>query len=185
MEENSTNTTNTTTEKKTNWFKSHMAVCIISAVVVIAAVVAIVLLVGNKGGQSPEDVVKTYVEAMQEGNADKLMNITDVKGACAWTKCGRNVSKFEETYNSISDEDAKSYEKTAKTGLETAMGLLKSFGGVQISLNNIEKPEEMAKNLFKVKATMKMKVSVFGVDQEQDQDISLVVYNGRYIGEAK
>jgi TPP-dependent indolepyruvate ferredoxin oxidoreductase alpha subunit len=132
-----------------------------------------------------EQVVKTYVEAMQEGNADKLMNITDVKGACAWTKCGRNASKFEETYNSISDEDAKAYEKTAKTGLDTAMGLLKSLGGVQISLNNIEKPEEMAKNLFKVKATMKMKVSVFGVDQEQDQDISLVVYNGRYIGEAK
>ena len=182
MEEN---TTNTTTEKKTNWFKSHMAVCIISAVVVIAAVVAIVLLVGNKGGQSPEDVVRTYVAAMQEGNTDKIMNITDVKGACAWAKCGQDASKFEDEYNKISDEDAKSYEKTARTGLDTAMGLLKTFGGVEMSINNIEKPEEMAKNLFKVKATVKMKVSVFGVDQEQDQEMSLVVYNGRFIGEAK
>lgn len=181
MEENSTNTTNTTTEKKTNWFKSHMAVCIISAVVVIAAVVAIVLLVGNKGGQSPEDVVKTYVEAMQEGNADKLMNITDVKGACAWTKCGRNASKFEETYNSISDEDAKAYEKIFKTTIEATLKLAK----IEMSIKNIEKPEEIAKNLFKVKASVKTKFSVFGIEQEQDQDISLVVYNGRYIGEAK
>ena len=27
-------------------------------------------------------------------------------------------------------------------------------------------------------------MSVFGMDQEQDQDMTLVVYNGRYIGEA-
>ena len=180
MEENSTNTT---TETKTNWFKSHMTVCIISAIVVIAAVVAIVLLVGNKGGQSPEDVVKTYVAAMQEGDADKIMNITDVKGT--WSKCGGDASKFEETYNSISDEDAKSYESTAKSGISTAMGLLKSFGGVEMSINNIEKPEELAKNLYKVNANVKMKVSVFGVNQEQDQDMSLIVYNGRFVGEAR
>lgn len=182
MEENSTNTT---TETKTNWFKSHMTVCIISAIVVIAAVVAIVLLVGNKGGQSPEEVVKTYVAAMQEGDTDKIMNITDVKGVYAWSKCGGDASKFEETYKSISDEDAKSYESTAKSGISTAMGLLKSFGGVEMSINNIEKPEELAKNLYKVKANVKMKVSVFGVNQEQDQDMSLMVYNGRFVGEAR
>ena len=182
MEENSTNTT---TETKTNWFKSHMTVCIVSAVVVIAAVVALVLILGNKGGQSPEEVVKTYVAAMQEGNSDKIMKVTDVKGVCAWEKCGRNAAKFEETYNGISDDEAKKYESTAKSGIDAAMGLLKSFGGVEMSINNIEKPEELAKNLYKVKANVKMKVSVFGVDQEQDQDMSLVVYNGRYIGEAK
>lgn len=182
MEENSTNTT---TETKTNWFKSHMTVCIISAIVVIAAVVAIVLLVGNKGGQSPEDVVKTYVAAMQEGDADKIMNITDVKGACAWTKCGGDAEKFEETYNSISDADAKTFESTAKSGISTAMGLLKSFGGVEMSINNIEKPEELAKSLYKVKANVKTKASVFGLNQEQEQDIELIVYNGKFVARAR
>ena len=185
MEENSTNTTNTTTEKKTNWFKSHMAVCIISAVVVIAAVVAIVLLVGNKGGQSPEDVVKTYVEAMQEGNSDKIMNVADIKGLYAWAKCGGDTSKFVEYYNKISDDEAKSYEKTAKTVFDTAMGFSKSFGGIQMSINNIEKPEELDKNLYKVRANVKVKASVFGVAQEQHQDITLVVYNGKLVGQAK
>ncbi|MBO4293785.1 MAG: hypothetical protein J5881_05315 [Clostridia bacterium] len=182
MEENSTNTT---TETKTSWFKSHMTVCIISAVVVIAVVVALVFILGNNGGKSPEEVVKTYVAAMQEGNSDKIMSITDVKGVCAWEKCGRDASKFEETYKSISDDEAKKYESTAKSGLDTAMGLLKSFGGVEMSINNIEKPEELATNLFKVNANVKMKVSVFGIEQEQDQNMSLVVYNGRFIGEAK
>lgn len=65
------------------------------------------------------------------------------------------------------------------------MGLLKSFGGVEMSINNIEKPEELAKNLYKVNANVKMKVSVFGVNQEQDQDMSLIVYNGRFVGEAR
>ena len=180
MEENSTNTTST--ETKQNWFKAHLVVCIISIVVVIAAVVGIVLLVNNNGGQSPEKVIETYVAAMQEGNVDKIMSMTDVKGACAWAKCGRDASKFEEEYNKISDEDAKSYESTTKSGLEAAIGMLKAFGGVEMSINSIEKPEELAKNLYKVKANVKMKVSVFGVNQEQEQDIMLAVYNGRFIG---
>ena len=107
------------------------------------------------------------------------------KGACAWEKCSKDASKFEEEYKKISDDDAKSYESTIKSSLEKGMNLLKSFGGVELTVNKAEKPEEMAKNLYKIKANVKMKVSVFGVEQEQDQDISLVVYNGRYIGEAK
>ena len=215
MEENSTEKTNTTettntntttttvnntasTEKKSNWFKAHMAVCIISVVVVIAAVVAIVLLVNNNGGKSPEDVMKTYVEAMQEGNVDKLMGVMDLKGAYAWSKCGRNANKLEEVYKSVSDDDVKKYESTAKSGLESAMKLLKdnkplayyeellkTFGSVQISIAEMEKPEELAKDLYKVKAKVNIKVSVFGVEQEQKQDMSIAVYNGRYIGEAK
>lgn len=187
MEENSNQTQNTTntTEVKQNWFKSHMPVCIIAGVVVIAAVVVVVFLLMNNGGQSPEKVVETYVQAMQEGNVDKLMNITDLKGAYAWYKCGKKAEKFEETYNKISDNDIKSYEKTFKSGLNTAFGMLKSFGGVQISINNMGKPEEISKGLYKIKANIKMKVSVLGTEQEQDQDLSLAVYNGKFIGDAK
>lgn len=202
MEENSTEKTNTTettntntttttvnntasTEKKSNWFKAHMAVCIISVVVVIAAVVAIVLLVNNNGGKSPEDVMKTYVEAMQEGNVDKLMEVVDVKGFYAWMKCGQKAEKFEETYNSISDEEAKKYESTAKSGLEAGFKILKAFGKFEMSINNIEKPEELAKELYKVKANLKVKASVFGVEQDNNQEKSIMVYKGRYIGEAK
>ncbi len=180
MEENSKNTTQT----KQNWFKSHMTVCIIAVIIVIAAVVGIVLLTNNKGGQSPEKVVETYVQAMQDGNVDKIMEMTDIKGAYAWEQCGRDASKFQEEYNKISDSDAQTYKDTLKSGLDAAIGMLKAFGGVQMSINNMEKPEELAKDLYKIKANAKMKVSVFGVDQEQDQDLILVVYNGRYIGEA-
>ena len=176
MEENST-------ETKQNWFKSHMAVCIVAVVAVAAVVVAIVLLTG-KGGKSPEDVMKTYVDAMKEGNVDKIMSITDVKGVYAWAKCGRDASKFEETYNGISNDEVKGYEETARSGLDAAIGMLKSFGDLEMSINNMDKPVELAKNLYKIKANVKMKVSVFGVNQEQDQDIVLAVYNGKYIGEA-
>lgn len=177
--------TTESTETKQNWFKSHMTLCIICAVVVIAAVVAVVLLVNNNGGQSPEEVVKTYVAAMQEGNTDKIMDMTDIKGAYAWYECGGDAEKFEEEYNKISDSEINSYKDTFKSGIDSAMGMLKAFGGVEMSINSIEKPEELAKGLYKVNANVKMKVSVFGTNQEQDQDLSLAVYNGKYIGEAK
>ena len=183
MEENSTNTTTTTTtETKQNWFKAHMTVCIISAVVVIAAVVAIVIIVNRT--LTPEDVVKTYVAAMNEGKIDKIMNIADFKGACAWAKCKNDASKFEEEYKKCSDDDAKTYEQITKSTLETAMKIVKNIGKLEMSINNIETPEELAKDLYKVKASVKMKVSVFGVNQEQDQDIALIVYKGKYVCEA-
>ena len=176
-------TTKTTTDGNQNWFKSHIAVCAISVIVVIAAVVGIILLVNNKGGQSPEKVMETYVSAMQEGNVDKIMGITDIKGVYAWAKCNRDASKFEEEYKNTSDEEVKSYESTAKSGLEAAIGMLKTFGNIEMTINNMDKPEELAKNLYKIKANVNMKVTVFGVEQKQDQDIVLAVYNGKYIGE--
>ncbi len=174
-----------TAQPKQNWFKAHMKVCIISAVVVIAAIVLIVLILNNIGSKSPEDVMKTYVEAMQEGNVDKIMKITDTKGVLAWENCGENASEFEEEYKNISDEEAKEYEKKTKDDFEIGMNFFKTLGGkVEITINNIETPEELAKDLYKVKASIEINSSVFGVDQEQEKkDITLVVYKGKYIGE--
>ena len=161
-----------------------MAVCIISVVVVIAAVVAIVLLVNNNGGKSPEDVMKTYLEALQEGNTDKLVNIIDSKGAYAWVKCNGKAEKFEEAYNSISDSEVDAFDGMFKLGLKTTLTATKG-AQVEITINKIEKPEELAKGLYKVKANIRVKGSAFGISQDKNRDISIVVYNGKYIGEAK
>lgn len=176
--------TTESTEVKQNWFKSHKTACIIIAVALVAAIVAVVLVFTLNKGQSPEKIVETYVEAMNEGNVDKIMDMTDIKGAYAWYTCGRDASKFEEEYNKISDAEINSYKDTFKSGLESAIGMLKAFGGVEMKINSMEKPEEVAKGLYTIKANTKMKVSVFGMDQEQDQDLVLAVYNGKYIGEA-
>lgn len=176
-ETNNTNTTNTTEEKKQNWFKQHIALCIIIAVVIVVAAVGVCFLFSNKG-LTPEEVATKYVEAMSEGSSDKIMELTDLKGAYAWEKCDNQADKFIEEYNKISDADVDSYKDEMKKSLDTAMAMLKAFGGVQISLKDVEKPEELGKGLYKVKTNMKMEA--FG--NEQDRANILVVYNGKYVG---
>lgn len=176
--ENETNQTNTTANKKQGWFKQHLTLCIIIAVIIVAAVVGAYFIFANQG-LSPEDVAKKYVEAMSEGSSDKLMEITDLKGAYAWEECDNKIDKFIEKYQNTSDSDVNSYKDEMKKSLDTAMAMLKAFGGVQISLKDVEKPENLGNGLYKVKANMQMEA--FG--QTQDQGVTLLVYNGKYIGE--
>ena len=168
----------TTTETKPNFFKTH-GIAILVCVLVIALAVGAFFIFKNVSGGNPKDVFNAYVEAMKEGNSDKIMNVTDVKGALAWNNCGRDKDKFIDAYNSISNEEADSYKDTTKSSLDSAMSIIKAFGGVEINLKNIEEPESLGNNLYKVKGNVTMKV----LGMEQDQSISLVTYNGKYIGE--
>ena len=89
----------TQTETKPSFFKRYGLAIFICLVVVAVAVTAVVLFM-NKKNASPETVFNTYVDAMKEGNADKLMDVTDVKGVIAWASCGKNTNTFIEKYNS-------------------------------------------------------------------------------------
>lgn len=168
----------TTTETKSNFFKSHASI-IITCVIILAVAVAAVLIFMNNKGETPEKIFETYVEAMKEGSSDKIMDITDVKGALAWNNCGRDATKFIDAYNSVTNEEADKYKETAKSSLDSAMSIIKAFGGVEINLKNIESPVDLGNNLYKVKGNITMKV----LGMEQDQEITLVTYNGKYIGE--
>lgn len=169
-------------EKKENWFKKNWKVCAIAAVVVVAiAAIVVVILMNQK--DSPEKVMESYVKAMGDANVDEMVKITDLKGAYAWEKCGKDPSKFAEEYKNAASVDMGAYEGEFKNSLESGLAMLKSFGGIQITINKIEQPEKLADNLFAVKANVKMKMSFLGKEQEQDQDMSIAVYNGKFIGE--
>ena len=173
-------TTTNTADKKENWFKTHLPLVIACVVLVVALGVGLFFLLGNKA-DTPEKIAEKYVEAMSEGNSDKLMNIMDIKGAYAWKKCNGNTDKFVEEYNKVADVDVNSYKDEIKKSLDAAMGMLKAFGGVSIKMKNVETPQELSKGLYKVTANMEMEA--FG--QKQDQATTLIVYNGKYVGEAK
>ena len=177
-ETNETKTTTESTEKKQGWLKSHLALCIICVVIIAAVVVGVYFVMQNQA-DTPEKVAEKYVTAMKEGNSDQIMQITDIKGAYAWDKCGKDASKFIEEYNKTSDDAVNSYKDELKSSLDSAMAMLKAFGGVNISLKNVETPVELSKGLYKVKANMEMEA--FGM--KQDKGTSLLVYNGKYIGE--
>ncbi|MBR3002655.1 MAG: hypothetical protein IKF38_03710 [Clostridia bacterium] len=178
--ENENNQTNTTAEKKQGWVKQHLALCVIILVILVAAGVGAYFLFANQGA-SPEEVATKYVEAMSEGNTDKLLEITDLKGAYAWEKCENDINKFKEEYKNAPEDEINSYKDKMKSSIDTAMGMLKTFGGVKITLKNVEKPESLGNGIYKVKANMQMEA--FG--QSQEQELKLVVYNGKYIGETK
>lgn len=173
-------TTTNTAEKKEKGFKKYLPLVIVCVLLVVALGVGLWFLLGNKA-DTPEKIAEKYVNAMSEGNADKLMDIMDIKGAYAWKQCNGNTDKFVEEYNKVNDSDVNSYKDEIKKSLDSAMGMLKAFGGVSIKLKNVETPEELTKGLYKVTANMEMEA--FG--QKQDQGTSLIVYNGKYIGEAK
>ena len=166
------------TELKTNWFKSHLAICVICAVLIIAAVVGVFLFMSNQG-DSPEDVAKKYVQAMNDSDSNGIVAITDIKGAYAWEKSKFNKDKFLEVYNSTSDADVEKYKDTFKNSLDSAMALAKVVGGLNFTLKDVEKSEELAKGLYKVKVNMTMTT----LGKEQTQSTTLVIYKGKYIGQ--
>lgn len=170
-------------EVKTNWFKTHKTQCIIGAVVVVAIVAAVVIFMMMNTG-NPEKTMEAYLKAMSSGDSEELLKITDLKGAAAWEKCNGKPEKFEEEYNKISDENAKKYEEQLKSVFSSATSLLKSLGtSYTMETESIEKPVELGKNLYRVNAKVKIKMSIFGINQEQEKDESIVVYNGKFIGE--
>ncbi|MBP3801231.1 MAG: hypothetical protein J6I85_04255 [Clostridia bacterium] len=175
-----------TNEPKTNWFKTHKKQCIIGVVAVVAIVAVVVVVLMMMNSNSPEKVMETYVKAMSSGNSDELVKITDLKGAAAWGKCNHDPEKFLDEYNKISDDEAKGYEKEVKSALDAATSLFTTLGSkFTMETSNIEKPEQLANNIYKVKAKVKIKVSIFGINHEQDVDLSIAVYNGKFIGECK
>ena len=164
----------TKTENKQNWVKQHLALCIIIAVIIVV-VVGVTIYIFS--GSNPEEVAKKYVEAMSEGSTDKLMEITDLKGAYAWEKCDGDVDKFLEEYKNVSDEEVASQKEEMRKSLDTAMAMLKTFGGVQISLKNIENTENLGKGISKVKVNIQMEMQ----GNTQEQDVTIVVYQGKLI----
>lgn len=176
--ENNFKQASTTTETKPSFFKKHGLAIFISLVVIALAVAAVVLFMNMKGG-NPEDVFKTYVEARKEGKSDKLMDITDFKGVIAWSKSDNNSTKFIEKYNSIKNEDVDSYKDKIKETYDSALSILNNFGGFEVVLKNIEKPEDLGNDIYKVKGQITLKV----LGMEQDQTITLITYRGKFIGE--
>lgn len=168
----------TQTATKPSFFKAHGVAIIVTLLVIVAAAAAIIFFVMNNQS-GPEKVFNTYVDAMREGSSDKIMDITDIKGAMAWAKCNKNPNTFIEKYNSITNEQADKYRDTTKSSLDAAMSLLKVFGGVEINVKNMEKPVDLGNNLYSVKGQITIKV----LGMEQDQTISVVTYNGKYIGD--
>lgn len=173
---------NENTEVKENWFKKNGKVCIIALVAILAIVAVVVVLLMNQK-DSPEKVMESYINAMASGDVDAMMKITDLKGYYAWEQCDKDASKFAEEYKKATNEDTSSYEEDIKSTLESGMQMLQAFGGLEMTINSIETPEKLADDLYKVKANIKMKITVLGMDQEQDQDMAIVTYNGKYVGE--
>lgn len=169
-------------ETKQNWLKANAKVCIIGVVAVLAIVAVVVVLMMNQK-DSPEKVIESYISAMQNGDVDAMMEIMDLKGAVAWESCGKDPEKFMEEYNKISDDDVKAYESEFRSTMESSMQMLQNFGGLELSINKIETPEKLANDLYAVTANVKMKVTVLGMEQNQEEDMSIAVYNGKYIGE--
>lgn len=169
-------------ENKENWLKKNWKVCVIALVAVVAIAAVVVFIIMNQK-PSPEKVMESYINAMASGNVDDMMKITDLKGAYAWEQCGKDPAKFEEEYKKVAGLDTSSYEEQIKSTLESGIQMLQSFGGLKMTVNSMGTPEKLADNLYAVKANVKMKITVLGMDQEQDQDMSIAIYNGKFIGE--
>lgn len=163
------------TKQKNGKVNKKILIYIICVLVLIGAGVGIYLFIANKAG-NPEKLAQTYIEAMKESNSDKIMQITDAKAACAWEKCEGDAQKFKETYKNVSDDEVNQYKNKMKESLDAAMSMLKTFGGVQITYKSVEKPEEISNGLYKCKVNMEMEV--FG----QQQELIMVIYNGKFIG---
>lgn len=160
--------------------KNNSKVWIIGAVALVA-VIAVVLVFMMNNGNNPKKVMETYIQSMSNGDIDSLMKVVDVKGVLAWENCGKNPEKFLEEYNKISDTEVKDSEEKVKTALKSGSQILKSVGDLEMKVNKVEEPEKIGENIYRVKANVHIKVTAFGLSNEQDRDFKIVVYNGKFI----
>ena len=50
-----------------------------------------------------------------------------------------------------------------------------------MNITKIEEPENLGNNLFRVKAIVHIKATVWGTTNEVDKEFKIIVYNGKFI----
>lgn len=161
--------------------KTNSNVWIIGAIALVAVIAVVLVFMINNGANNPKKVMETYINSMSSGDIDSLMKVVDIKGVVAWENAGKKAEKFLEEYNKISDQDVKDNEEKVKNALKAGSEILKAVGDLEMKVNKVEEPEKIAENMYRVRANVHIKVTAFGLSNEQDRDFKIIVYNGKFI----
>ena len=166
-------------EKEKNEDVLKKALIIIGIAVILGIIIAVVII--TLQSNSGETTFKEYVEATFTGKTDKMMELTDLKAILAWKNCGREPSKFKEEYDKIQDKEAEDYkEKYREKLISSYKSYNSTFGGnMEINVTKVEKPENLGNDLEKYKG--KIQIKMFNIENETD--MTMIIYNGKYVVE--
>ncbi len=105
-----------------SWIKSHIAI----VVALIVAVIAVILIVSFATGSEKREI-KKYLSAFNSGNAEKIIDVQDLKATIAWdnnfyiTDSGEEMSgvefikNFDEAISKVTDEEVEEYKSDIRT----------------------------------------------------------------------
>lgn len=165
------------------WVKSHTKVIAIAAVILVVAIVAVFAISNLTGG--PEKAVKNYVSALNSGNAKKLIKSMDLKGTLAYIQCSgywsSDLSKFEEKYAEIDEDDIEDREEDLEELLEEMQEDKKGFSMKVVEIKEVKEVED-CKDLYNVEAKIRVKYKdEEGDTQDTTNTMKFVVYKNKVV----
>ncbi len=175
-------------EKALLWVKSHLAITI----GIVAAVVVVIILICVLAGGGPKGAVKGFISGMNKKNAAKVIDNMDIAGAAVWSYyydvddfSDDDYDEFIENYEEIDKDEIKDQEDDLETTLEDGFDSIDdNYKSYKITVEEFKSQEEIAKDLFAVKA----KIAVQAKPEDDDYDevdesniMTFVVYKGKVI----
>ena len=162
------------------WIKTHVKLVAIIAAVIIVAIVVISFVTGG-----PKRAVKSYISAMDKGDADKFIASMDLKGSLAWSECEGDEDDFEDTYNDLDedDDDVKEQLDYAEELMEDMINSLDDdYESYSVKVKKIREVEKLADGLYEVKAQIETKYEDEDGDEEDSTDTTtFIVYKNKVI----
>lgn len=147
-----------------NWLKAHL----VPVIAVVVAVILIILLACTLI-KTPKKVVKAYIKAFNNGNASKIVKLTDLKAQRVLGYVSKNFDKedyddFIEDYKDYDDEiDADDIKESLEDSFDKIKDDYKSY---KLSVDEFKSVKKIGKDFYLVK----VKLSIVAKPKDKDED---------------
>lgn len=156
------------------------------------AIVGVIMLLISVFTGGPKKAVKKYISAFNKRNASKIVEITDFKGSEAWNYyydvndfSEDDYEEFIEAYKDIDSEDEKDAKKDAKEDYEDGFDEIDDdYKSYKMKIEKFKSVEEIAKDLYVVKAKISIKAKPDDKDVEEIDSAGImkfIVYKNKII----
>lgn len=179
-------------KEKSNVAKKRVIALIVLIIVLIVAVVGGAMVVDrNKKNKLEEEkvgnirnIVNEYFDAHNNYDIDKYLNILDLKGGVAFEKCDGDLSKFNDTYESVSEEEIEVYRNAKKNEMDMFKSLrTETLDYCTTELNNIKSYEEVSDvdGMIKVDIDTTEKFAYQGNETVKEKEAICYIYKDKMV----
>ena len=179
-------------KEKSDVSKKRVIFLVILVIVLILVVIAGVIFL-NKYNQNKQEeekfnniksIISEYFDSHNNYDSEKYLNIIDSRGKAALLECGDDLSKFDESYKEIKDEQVQEYENEAKNEMDMLKRLQTEYlDYCTTELNSVNGYEEVkdAGGLIKAEIKTTEKFAYQGNETVREKEAVCYIYNNKVV----